>query len=446
MKKYFLLIIAITLSVTGFTQGIDFEKLSLDEAFTKAKSQNKHVFIDVFTDWCGPCKNLAANVFPDPRLGSVFNEKFINIKIDAEKGEGPAFAKKNNVKAFPTLLFLDADGEVIRTVVGGRSVEDFITIANGLNAFKKLGDNSVDRDAQQKYMDSQYRNGESTPEFLLKYYKIADTKTRAEVVNKYLNSLSDYQLLKVENAELNEIYTYDYTLMNRIITGLAKINNGDKTFNSTITFPIQYKLSTFLQQSIDTNNSKMFVQLMEMKKQASGLHQAVDKDINLTTGRGLFFVSDELVNLIYNVKNPENNEKVKADIVTYMDRFMSENTAESIQEMIDGNTLLGKHLNGSSFDENIDICNHIIKWTEYYWKKSEADKKVLNRCATWCQYAASINPYSAQIAITSSALLKKMNCTKEFKGILKRAIQLQEPILGTDNNMIIVLKDLLSSK
>ena len=51
------------------------------EALQMAREQNKLIFLDAYTTWCGPCKMLAKNVFTDSQVGEVYNNKFINDKF-----------------------------------------------------------------------------------------------------------------------------------------------------------------------------------------------------------------------------------------------------------------------------------------------------------------------------------------------------------------------------
>lgn len=105
-----LLLLAPTLA---FSQGIHFEDGDWKTVLAKAKKDSRLVYVDVYTTWCGPCKVLAATIFPQKEAGDVYNARFVNYRIDAEKGEGVALAKKYAVNAFPTHLFIDPQTEAV---------------------------------------------------------------------------------------------------------------------------------------------------------------------------------------------------------------------------------------------------------------------------------------------------------------------------------------------
>ena len=130
MKKLIVLSLLALFTSGLMAQGIEFEQGTLEEAMVKAKAGNKLIFVDCYTTWCGPCKSLAKNVFTQKKVGDVFNEKFVNIKIDMEKGEGIDLKKKYSVTGFPTLLFLDAEGKVVHKKVGATGVGGLIDEAN----------------------------------------------------------------------------------------------------------------------------------------------------------------------------------------------------------------------------------------------------------------------------------------------------------------------------
>ena len=59
-----------------------------------AQEQDKYIFMDCYTSWCGPCKALAKDIFTRKDVGDFFNANFINVKYDMEKGEGKELNKR----------------------------------------------------------------------------------------------------------------------------------------------------------------------------------------------------------------------------------------------------------------------------------------------------------------------------------------------------------------
>ncbi|MCG8582103.1 MAG: thioredoxin family protein, partial [Bacteroidales bacterium] len=190
-----LTVLSITVSVSA--QGIKFEHGTFQEALDKAKAEKKLVFMDCYTSWCGPCKWLAREVFPQKEVGDYFNTAFINVKMDMEKGEGPALMKKYpEVKAFPTLLFLDADGKVLHVAVGGMEAKALITQA------KKAADPMQRIDVVAK----KYEDGDRSPELVAAYVEMLMLKMdedKAKSVGKeYLSKLDPEGLLTKYNTKI----------------------------------------------------------------------------------------------------------------------------------------------------------------------------------------------------------------------------------------------------
>lgn len=144
MKKYFaiLLVLVFAGAAMGFVSssktpssgsGIDFQHISLADAMALAKKQRKIIFIDVYTSWCGPCKNMAATTFKDEKVGERFNKKFINLKLDAEKdADGMRVAKDYRVTGYPTYLFIDANGKLQKRLMGYMPAEQFLSATDGI--------------------------------------------------------------------------------------------------------------------------------------------------------------------------------------------------------------------------------------------------------------------------------------------------------------------------
>ncbi len=153
--------------------GIAFEKGTWQEALTKAKKENKMIFMDCYTSWCGPCKMLAKEVFTDPDAAKFFNEKFVNVKFDMEKGEGKMLKDKYGVKAYPTLYFINVAGEVEHCVVGGPDLAGLLKA--GQDALEGRGLVAMTR---------KYEAGERNPEFVVAYMEALEAAYMEKEVEK----------------------------------------------------------------------------------------------------------------------------------------------------------------------------------------------------------------------------------------------------------------------
>jgi len=90
-------------------KGIKFMEANWNKALQEAKKQNKPIFLDAYTSWCGPCRMLKNNTFTDKAVGDFFNKNFINIALDMEKGDGLGVAEKYQIRAYPTLIITNAE-------------------------------------------------------------------------------------------------------------------------------------------------------------------------------------------------------------------------------------------------------------------------------------------------------------------------------------------------
>lgn len=147
----------IILSVLSLAQeGIKFETSDFKTILAKAKKENKLIFLDAYTTWCGPCKLMAKNIFTLKSVGDHYNANFVNAKIDMEKGEGIDIAKKYDVKVFPTYLFIDGNGELVHRTVGYVPEKEFIQFAK----------DASDPSKRVAALKERFEKGEKDPEFL----------------------------------------------------------------------------------------------------------------------------------------------------------------------------------------------------------------------------------------------------------------------------------------
>jgi thioredoxin 1 len=113
--------------VENSKEGIQFKHENWSSILSQAKDENKLVFVDVYATWCGPCKKLKKYTFSDDEVGQYFNANFVNIALDAEKGEGINIANRYEVNAYPTVLILNSDGELIAKKTGYQNSADLMS-------------------------------------------------------------------------------------------------------------------------------------------------------------------------------------------------------------------------------------------------------------------------------------------------------------------------------
>lgn len=129
-RKISLLTASLIVSTVSMAGGIKFEHLDYEEALTKAGHEGKSVFIDVYASWCGPCKYMSRDVFTESSVGEFFNKNFISIKIDGETEEGNALMLEYGMDAYPTMIFLSANGQELKRIVGAVEAEELLKNGN----------------------------------------------------------------------------------------------------------------------------------------------------------------------------------------------------------------------------------------------------------------------------------------------------------------------------
>ncbi len=90
---------------------------SFDDALAQARATQRRVVVDFWTTWCGYCKKLDRETFPDPAVVAEM-EKLIPLSIDAESPAGAPLAKRYGVKGFPTILVVDPTGREVGRITG----------------------------------------------------------------------------------------------------------------------------------------------------------------------------------------------------------------------------------------------------------------------------------------------------------------------------------------
>ena len=188
MKKFILFLSILSTLTTLSAQGIAFEKEETPwaDVLKKAKAENKIVFVDAYTTWCGPCKVMSKTIFPQKEVGDVFNARFVNAKIDMEKGEGIEIAQKYAVRAYPTYIFVNGDGELVHRSLGSMPADKFIKVAEA----------AADPKRQFYTLKKKYEGGEKSPVFLRNFAQASqdaqETALIPKVADAYLATQKDW--------------------------------------------------------------------------------------------------------------------------------------------------------------------------------------------------------------------------------------------------------------
>ena len=106
---------------------VEFHDLAFDRALERAASEDKLVFVDFFTTWCVPCKEMDATTFQDPDVANWLAEHTVALKVDAEANEtNEALSKRFGVRSFPNYVFISPAGKLVDRLAGKRSPDQFI--------------------------------------------------------------------------------------------------------------------------------------------------------------------------------------------------------------------------------------------------------------------------------------------------------------------------------
>jgi len=227
--RYFAIFFVFWISVSSVfaEQGVRFAG-SWAEALSQARMSGKMVFLDAYAEWSGPCKLMSKCVFSDAAVGEFYNSEFISIKMDMEKGEGPALAKRYGIWQFPTLLYIDGDGNIQHQAIGFHNTSEFIT----------LGKKALNTELNMFALQQRYNAGERSSGLLYaltEIYSSAFHKDLGKVADQYLKMQNDWSTR--QNMEFIFHYTTDpfgpgfkYILKNKrdftLLFGEEAVNNA----------------------------------------------------------------------------------------------------------------------------------------------------------------------------------------------------------------------------
>ena len=118
--------------------------MSIEEAVAAQKKEPRKVMIDVYTEWCGPCKMMMKNTFTNADVINYINKNYYAVKFNAESPDAVTFkgntysnpnydpnrtgrngvnefSRALGVSAYPTLVYMDENMDIIAPISGYRN-------------------------------------------------------------------------------------------------------------------------------------------------------------------------------------------------------------------------------------------------------------------------------------------------------------------------------------
>ena len=344
----------ITLISTAQNRSIKFEHVTFKEIKAKALKENKLIFIDAYTSWCGPCKQMAKNVFTNDTVADYYNKNFVNAKIDMEKGEGIEIAKQYDVRCYPNLLFVDGHGKIVHRVAGGMSPKEFVA----------LGEETKSPEKCFSYFANNYEANKTNSDFLRKYIYAKDGTCleTADLVKSYFTMQKEDELTNEDNWKMIKFFvnTMDSREFDYLMANKTKFENLYQAQEVNVVIDNIFRNSLYAASSGKTFDEKKYIDLKE-KISSYGFPNT----------KLLLFESD--MNLAAN----------KADWSTYAKLAVSH-----VDEF---------------YSEDVNALNNVA-WTFY---ENVKEKEALEKAAAWSSKACDIESSYANLD-TYAAILYKL--------------------------------------
>ena len=384
MRRIFFTIAILLFSWNVFSQGIQFEIGSWKEVLQKAKQENKLIFVDLYTTWCGPCKKMAAETFPQQAVGDYFNKNFVNYKIDAEKGEGPELAGKYEVSAYPTLVFVNAAGELVYKFMGVRTADKLI--AEGEKAVRLYA--LAPRIAA---MEKEYQQGKRGKVFLGEYYALLKESGAGGgiVLNEYLKCLSDEELLLEENvSNIGNISIFDPVLFDRLVKGIKKVEGENKKLGNRLNTSVMKSLSACFATCVKEKDEKALEGILGVKAGLGNL----ENGMSAMMGGGKSYLPAEQLRLDFYSNSIDSLRKTEEITNRHFEMLIDSAKMKNDSAAI---VSIRKTMGMASLFGGVKyklLSSFVISATRHYWKITDqqnvGEKK---KCIAWVNYAYQLD-------------------------------------------------------
>ena len=421
MKNFAIVVTFILISFSCYSQGIKFEQGKWNEILELANKSNKPVFVDIYTSWCGPCKKMSTEVFPLESVGKIYNANYVCYQIDAEKGEGLEIAKKYLVTAYPTYLFIKADGTLFSRASGSMESSKFIEIS-------KMA--LIDQNDPKPIVewDAEYPSKKNNPQFILDYM---NKRSRLELpnislFNEYLQLIPESertseQVLKIYLNDGIQLKINDFAYQN-----LLKYRNEymPKLFGD-VSFILVAGVCNTVKEASQSKNE-------DLLKSAISIFDQIPTDTRLKTKEEIYMDyykrTKEVDKYLKHTTLFCNNNLMKVSLDTILKRDSSmlqvfnQQVASGVFSQYDSTQLelLKKSMSHLVRDGiSTGLNNHA-----WYVFENISDSKSLQEALNWSDRSLLLDPNNGLWMDTNANLLYKLGRKEEAIKQEKKAIEL----------------------
>jgi len=206
-------ILLLPLQLIAKDSGIKFFHGTYEQALEKAAQENKLVFVDFITDWCGPCKIMDRDVFSLPDVGQFYNKNFVCVKLDAGSVQYSSLAKELKVRSYPTYLFIEPDsGKIVHRSGSRQNPGDFILTGkqaisseyNSVKLFERYNRGERGKELMEQYV-IYFRNSNKRKE-LNEAFKEYMNQPGVELTDHTAWSVFDTHISGIDNEYFKEVY------------------------------------------------------------------------------------------------------------------------------------------------------------------------------------------------------------------------------------------------
>jgi thioredoxin-related protein len=423
MKK---ILTSILLSLTLLStqaQEINFEKGTWKETVAKAKAQNKPIFIDFFTTWCGPCKLLEQKVYSKPEVIQKMNTNFINFKIDAEKGEGPDLARRYEVSAYPYLVWADKNQNILLTDAGYMPVGEFMkSVDNALNQYKE---------GRLEDYENQYRSGKRDAVFMADFInkRHAMVMDNRDLVEQYLLAIPATEQTSEKTLKLLSENTF--TLNGKAIE-ILKNQSAFKKYGISTLETVSNTMMEYFRSALKAKNLDLLERLTthnlqlnptEAGRQNERYRMEFYKNAN-NTPKYLETAQNLADKYLMNVSQEELKKQNMAHFQEFMMPYKTgkQDSVKIGKPRFDAMKKLHSRYASINFASDLDGLAE-----EFY--KNVSDKTILQKAVSWSKKANEIDE-TPDYWNTYAHLLYKIGIKTEAIAAEEKALKLAQTLKG----------------